>query len=222
MESSGEVGKVNISEATYVLVKNAVMADDNTQHATRQPATRPAFTFTPRGKVQAKGKGEMEMYFVQSTWTAHMTSNTSRMRKPFISIVCGALLFCTGVHAQNKALIDSLRAVLNGPLPDTTRIVVLYDLSWELADAGDHYRQAKGSGAARMALAIRTGPVNARANAFNILGEIAQRLDDYPKHDVVSPNAFRLKPRDREGTQRGRCVEQYGQRSARKATWPAP
>jgi hypothetical protein len=23
-----------------------------------------AFTFTPRGKVQAKGKGEMEMYFV--------------------------------------------------------------------------------------------------------------------------------------------------------------
>jgi class 3 adenylate cyclase/Tfp pilus assembly protein PilF len=47
MESSGEVGKVNISEATYALVKN-----DG------------SFTFTPRGKVQAKGKGEMEMYFV--------------------------------------------------------------------------------------------------------------------------------------------------------------
>ena len=49
MESSGEVGQVNISEATYALV--------------REQAGR-LFTFTPRGKVQAKGKGEMEMYFV--------------------------------------------------------------------------------------------------------------------------------------------------------------
>ena len=47
MESSGEVGQVNISEATYALVKQ-----------------EPGLTFTPRGKVQAKGKGEMEMYFV--------------------------------------------------------------------------------------------------------------------------------------------------------------
>ncbi|MBL7954571.1 MAG: hypothetical protein JNJ91_06005 [Flavobacteriales bacterium] len=48
MESSGEVGQVNISEATYALVKDV-----------------PGFTFTPRGKVQAKGKGELEMYFVE-------------------------------------------------------------------------------------------------------------------------------------------------------------
>ncbi len=47
MESSGEVGQVNISEATHALVKNET-----------------DLTFTPRGKVQAKGKGEMEMYFV--------------------------------------------------------------------------------------------------------------------------------------------------------------
>ncbi len=47
MESSGEVGQVNISESTYSLVKDEV-----------------GLTFTPRGKVQAKGKGEMEMYFV--------------------------------------------------------------------------------------------------------------------------------------------------------------
>jgi class 3 adenylate cyclase/Tfp pilus assembly protein PilF len=47
MESSGDVGQVNISEATYALVKS-----------------EPALTFTPRGKVQAKGKGELEMYFV--------------------------------------------------------------------------------------------------------------------------------------------------------------
>lgn len=48
MESSGEIGKVNISEATYELLK------DDAQ-----------FSFECRGKVAAKGKGEMEMYFVE-------------------------------------------------------------------------------------------------------------------------------------------------------------
>ena len=47
MESSGEVGQVNMSEATYALLK-----DDA------------SLRFTPRGKVQAKGKGELEMFFV--------------------------------------------------------------------------------------------------------------------------------------------------------------
>jgi len=47
MESSGDVGQVNISEATYALVKEQA-----------------GLAFTPRGKVQAKGKGELEMYFV--------------------------------------------------------------------------------------------------------------------------------------------------------------
>ncbi len=82
MESSGEVGQVNISEATYALVKevrineagvtstlrvdrnkDAVVASRTTNN--EQRTTRPAFTFTPRGKVRAKGKGEMEMYFVR-------------------------------------------------------------------------------------------------------------------------------------------------------------
>jgi class 3 adenylate cyclase len=47
MESSGEVGKVNISQATYELLKD--YAD---------------FAFESRGKIEAKGKGEMEMLFV--------------------------------------------------------------------------------------------------------------------------------------------------------------
>ena len=47
MESSGKVGQVNISAATYELVRG------NSE-----------FSFTSRGKVEAKGKGEMEMYFV--------------------------------------------------------------------------------------------------------------------------------------------------------------
>ncbi len=50
MECSGEVGQVNISESTYALVKD-----------------EPGLVFTSRGKVQAKGKGEMEMYFVTRT-----------------------------------------------------------------------------------------------------------------------------------------------------------
>ncbi len=50
MESSGEVGKVNISSTTYALLK-----DD------------PEFTFTSRGKIEAKGKGGIEMYFVSTT-----------------------------------------------------------------------------------------------------------------------------------------------------------
>ena len=47
MESSGMVGKVNISQTTYNL-------------------TSSLFAFEPRGKVSAKGKGEMEMFFVEN------------------------------------------------------------------------------------------------------------------------------------------------------------
>ena len=47
MESSGEVGKVNISETTYELVKDQ-------------------FTCEFRGEVEAKGKGKMKMYFVEN------------------------------------------------------------------------------------------------------------------------------------------------------------
>lgn len=47
MESHGEVDKVNISQSTYNLIKED-----------------PMFTFESRGKVEAKGKGEVEMYFV--------------------------------------------------------------------------------------------------------------------------------------------------------------
>ncbi|MBK7149592.1 MAG: adenylate/guanylate cyclase domain-containing protein [Bacteroidetes bacterium] len=46
MESSGEVGKVNISGTTYQLVKDQ-------------------FNCIHRGKIQAKGKGDIEMYFVE-------------------------------------------------------------------------------------------------------------------------------------------------------------
>ncbi len=45
IESAGEAGKINISSATYELIKND-------------------FTCLSRGKIFAKGKGELDMYFV--------------------------------------------------------------------------------------------------------------------------------------------------------------
>lgn len=49
MENSGEVGKVNISQSTYEFIKED-----------------PIFKFQARGKIKTKGKGEIDMYFVES------------------------------------------------------------------------------------------------------------------------------------------------------------
>ena len=48
MESSGEPGKVNISQSTYEYIKD-----------------EPEFVFEYRGKIMAKNKGEIDMYFVE-------------------------------------------------------------------------------------------------------------------------------------------------------------
>lgn len=48
MEQNSEAGKINISESTYALVRND-------------------FICTHRGKLKAKGKGEMDMYFVEQS-----------------------------------------------------------------------------------------------------------------------------------------------------------
>ena len=48
MESSGEAGRLNVSQSTYDRIKN----DAN-------------FRFEPRGKIEAKNKGAIEMYFVE-------------------------------------------------------------------------------------------------------------------------------------------------------------
>jgi class 3 adenylate cyclase len=47
IETNGKAGRVNISQVTYEILK-----DD------------PDFTFENRGKISAKGKGEMDMWFV--------------------------------------------------------------------------------------------------------------------------------------------------------------
>jgi hypothetical protein len=58
------VGQVNISEATYALVNGEwSLANGGSTHSPVANSHSPVFAFTPRGKVQAKGKGEMEMYF---------------------------------------------------------------------------------------------------------------------------------------------------------------
>lgn len=48
MESSGAVGRVNVSQTTCELLQE-----------------NPQFTFESRGKIKAKGKGEIDMYFVK-------------------------------------------------------------------------------------------------------------------------------------------------------------
>lgn len=50
METAGEVGRVNVSQFTYKMLKED-----------------PDFIFAPRGKIEAKGKGEIDMYFVERT-----------------------------------------------------------------------------------------------------------------------------------------------------------
>ena len=47
METSGKVGRVNISQSTYEHIKED-----------------PDFKFESRGRVEVKGKGEMDMWFV--------------------------------------------------------------------------------------------------------------------------------------------------------------
>ena len=49
METTGDPGEVNISDATYALVKDEA-----------------ELLFTPRGRVSAKGKGELEMHYVRA------------------------------------------------------------------------------------------------------------------------------------------------------------
>lgn len=48
MESSGVVGKVNVSENTYLLLEN-----------------EPSFSFEKRGQIEAKGKGLLNMFFAK-------------------------------------------------------------------------------------------------------------------------------------------------------------
>jgi class 3 adenylate cyclase/Tfp pilus assembly protein PilF len=60
MESSGQVGKVNISEASYQMLKE-----------------NPLFEFKSRGKIAAKGKGEIKMYFVNLKTEKEITDELS-------------------------------------------------------------------------------------------------------------------------------------------------
>ncbi len=71
METSGHEGQVNISEDTYHLVKEF-------------------FVCTPRGKVSAKNKGELEMYFVEGFLPPYADTNSAQ--KPsaaFFSVIYG-------------------------------------------------------------------------------------------------------------------------------------
>ena len=59
IESNGMVGKVNISESLYDLIKD-----------------EKCFVFQYRGNIHAKGKGEMKMYFVEKNTMVSENSST--------------------------------------------------------------------------------------------------------------------------------------------------
>jgi adenylate cyclase len=63
MESAGEVGKVNVSKATYELLMTERSRSQDTD-ASAPLSVHNTFTFESRGNIEAKGKGEMEMWFV--------------------------------------------------------------------------------------------------------------------------------------------------------------
>ncbi len=67
MESSSEPGEVNISSATHALVKDE--AD---------------LVFTSRGLVSAKGKGELEMYFVRARSIADIVNAEPARPEPIV------------------------------------------------------------------------------------------------------------------------------------------
>lgn len=60
MESSGAVGQVNISQATYELLTDT----ERPALSMSKGSLSADFTFESRGKIEAKGKGEIEMWFV--------------------------------------------------------------------------------------------------------------------------------------------------------------
>ena len=61
MESSGEAGKINISGATYDLLTTPPV--DGFPSLNKEGSK--GWLFTHRGKIPAKNKGEIEMYFIE-------------------------------------------------------------------------------------------------------------------------------------------------------------
>ena len=72
VESAGEVGKVNISQATYKLLAGPSTSSGSDEGSESralsevegQLSTTSLFDFESRGKIEVKGKGEISMYFV--------------------------------------------------------------------------------------------------------------------------------------------------------------
>jgi class 3 adenylate cyclase len=69
MEGNGEPGRINISQSTALLIKDY-------------------FYIAPRGKVQVKGKGEMDMYWIESFKTPYRDEGDKRIpNSEFLSII---------------------------------------------------------------------------------------------------------------------------------------
>lgn len=84
MESSGEVSRLNISEPTYELVKDI-------------------FVFEERGKIQAKNKGELAMYFVNGFAAKYAApGSTEEPNETFMEIYCSQNQETAGITAMDS------------------------------------------------------------------------------------------------------------------------
>jgi hypothetical protein len=72
MEGNGEPGRVNVSLTTALLIKDY-------------------FYIAPRGKVNVKGKGEMEMFWVESFKTPYRLEGDKRCpNQDFLNFISSA------------------------------------------------------------------------------------------------------------------------------------
>jgi len=84
MESSGEVSRLNISEPTYQLVKDI-------------------FRFEERGKIQAKNKGELAMYFVTGfSEEFALSGSISEPNDSFMELFCNQNRESTKLSAMDS------------------------------------------------------------------------------------------------------------------------
>ncbi|MCB0790650.1 MAG: response regulator [Flavobacteriales bacterium] len=87
IESSGEVGRVNISASTF-----ASIADQDD------------LLFEPRGRVQVKGKGELEMYFVSRRHSDTSTMDHERSQR-FLAVGSSGMGDAAGVDLRGSRIL---------------------------------------------------------------------------------------------------------------------
>ena len=140
IESSGEPGKVNISASTYAHISE-----------------RSALTFEPRGLVQAKGKGELEMYFVSRRHQEHSSTDDEQLQR----------FLATGTSGANEASAVDLKGA---------RILLVEDNDFNIMVAQDELQAS-----------IPDVQVDIAKNGIEALARVKAKTYDLVLMDVQMP-----------------------------------